>query len=704
MEYESFNWGAVSKTEIDGLVTYDKKYTLTEERYKGILKFREKFFNDDTVDAAECPFLPPEVAASWNRSRKFGANAKEIEYNKHLSSEEYEKVLKDSRSLIDITNPLFTAFKDLATFRDNAIYLFHATGIALIVQRTIAYIPIPENCVWDEKTAGTSSHALCMYLKSPVQLLGLEYYSEGFARVSFVVSSAPILNERGEVLGCIAFRQDLPDPPWEKGFQALRSHTLGLIYSMAIAVENGLKLRKSHDFLKAANYDLKTTKDSLANSYDTLKASWSLIGEGIILIDQTGKIIHINNEGSRILKINTQEKDNKNIKEFLIKHSQLLPLVKKGKNIDIEETICAGHEEQNYLVSIRPVLNHGDTKIGSAVLRLTPIEQIDALLAKRSGALASYKFEDIMGENKIFTSAIATAQRFAGSQQNILLSGESGTGKELFAHAIHNNYRPQGPFIAVNCSAIPRDLIESELMGYEGGSFTGSDRSGRPGKIELANGGTLLLDEIADMPFELQAVLLRVLEDKKIMRLGGRSYKKVDFKLIAATNKDLYELVRHGLFREDLYYRLSVLTILIPALRERGNDLELLSQYFMESYCKKEGRPIPQLHPATLNEMKEYKWPGNVRQLENAIIYAINVATGGVITPANLPNYVKEGVVSVKKDSEKSVQINSLKDSEKEILESALAQAKYNVRVASSMLNISKPSLYRKLKKYGIEY
>ena len=684
---------SIPKTE--NWVSIDHQF-LTQERYEQIRQFREKFFENENEDARKCPFLGPEVAASWNRSRNYKFNHKKLENKKVLTPKEYNEILDKNSHVIDITRPLFSAFKDLATFHGNALYLFDVTCLRLLLQSEKTYINMPENYIWDESTMGTAAHSLCMLLKRPVQLLGLEYYSDAFADTDIVVSAAPIMNENGEVIACIAFRQDMTNPPWGKDFQNMRSHTLGLIYAMAIAIENGIKLKKSYDHLESAN--------------NTLKATWSLIDEGLILIDQTGRINHINKEGSRILKLNPNEKKNKNsnIKDFLIKQSSLLQMVEKGENIDVEDTIRTGNDEEQYFVNIRPIIKQSDKQANSAVLRLTPIEKINDIVTKRLGAYSSYGFEDIIGESPAFKSTVTTAKRFATLPENILLTGESGTGKELFAHAIHTDYRPKGPFIAVNCAAIPRNLIESELLGYEGGSFTGAERSGRPGKIELANGGTLFLDEIGDMPFELQAVLLRVLEDKKIIRIGGRRYKQVDFRLIAATNKDLYQLAKNGHFREDLFYRLSVLTIKIPALRERDNDVEVLSSYFIKNYCSKMGRSIPKLNSTALKMIKDYKWPGNVRQLENAMIYAVNVTNGEVIYPDNLPNYIEEEALVTENTDIKTAAINSLKNSEKNLeknlIEEAFVRSKYDVAKAATMLKISKSSMYRKLRKFGIEY
>ncbi|NLM20373.1 MAG: sigma 54-interacting transcriptional regulator, partial [Peptococcaceae bacterium] len=319
-----------------------------------------------------------------------------------------------------------------------------------------------------------------------------------------------------------------------------------------------------------------------------------------------------------------------------------------------------------------------------------------------------YRFEDIIGKDTGLKKVVDLARRFAHSPENVLLIGESGSGKELFAQAIHTESRPQGPFMAVNCAALPRELIESELFGYEGGSFTGAERSGRPGKIELAHGGTLFLDEIGDMPLELQAVLLRTIEDKQVMRIGGRRYNKVDFRLIAATNRNLYNMVKENQFREDLYFRLSVLTINIPPLRARKEDIEILSKYFIETYCQKQGWEVPTLSSAAQARINEYEWPGNVRQLQNAMIYAVNTALNDTITADDLPSYVNLEIVPSKVDGmmdyfddDKAL---SLQNIEKNAIKAAMLRAENYIPAAAEILGISKSTLYRKLKEYEIQY
>jgi transcriptional regulator with PAS, ATPase and Fis domain len=319
-----------------------------------------------------------------------------------------------------------------------------------------------------------------------------------------------------------------------------------------------------------------------------------------------------------------------------------------------------------------------------------------------------YDFNSIIGDSDLMVQARKLAQRFAKSSASILLLGESGTGKELFAQAIHNHSRPSKPFIVLNCAAIPENLIESELFGYDGGAFTGAKKSGSRGKIELAEGGTLFLDEIGDMPQETQAVLLRVLESKQVMRVGGQKYRPVDFRLITATNKDLKQMVKDGLFRLDLYYRFSVLTVNIPPLRQRGRDIIALAKFFLEKHSgdntiKHEIDKVAQI------KLMEYYWPGNVRQLENAMIYALHVCDNDVILPEDLPDeIVKKDIVQYPETKqpllkmEQEFKVKSMKEVEENAIINTLFKTGNNISLSAELLGISKSTLYRKVKMLGL--
>lgn len=684
----------------------DQYQSMTKERWEEILECKKRFLQNNDENPLLNPHMSKEVAASWIRSKKMGINPLKKATEPHLTPTEHRKVLNDNRALIDIVRPIINTFKDMAVLTSGYIlYLCEKNGAFLLQEGDMMRVPT-DGLIWNENTVGTNVHSLSMRLKKPVQLMGPEHYLVALENI--IASAAPIMDESGEAIATLILSQPLVEKPWEEGFEDWRSHTLGLITSIAAAVEAQMKLNKSNQKLQESYNDLRKVNDNLMTAHNTLEATLAFIDEGIITIDRRGIIIHINQEGLRILKIKPDEIGTRNIQDFLGKHSRVMSLVSKGKKVDVEETIFVKNDEQPYVINIRPVINPSSKDVDAAVLRLNHTEKINAMVAKRSGSIVRYRFEDIIGKDTGLKKVVDLARRFAHSPENVLLIGESGSGKELFAQAIHTESRPQGPFMAVNCAALPRELIESELFGYEGGSFTGAERSGRPGKIELAHGGTLFLDEIGDMPLELQAVLLRTIEDKQVMRVGGRRYNKVDFRLIAATNRNLYNMVKENQFREDLYFRLSVLTINIPPLRARKEDIEILSKYFIETYCHKQGWKVPTLSPAAQARINEYEWPGNVRQLQNAMIYAVNTTLNDTIMAEDLPSYINLEIVPTKVDGGEDYfnddEALSLQNIERNAIKAAMLRAENYIPAAAEILGISKSTLYRKLKEYEIQY
>ncbi|MCL6635411.1 MAG: sigma 54-interacting transcriptional regulator, partial [Peptococcaceae bacterium] len=296
----------------------------------------------------------------------------------------------------------------------------------------------------------------------------------------------------------------------------------------------------------------------------------------------------------------------------------------------------------------------------------------------------------------------AVAVKVARSASTVLLLGESGTGKELFAHAIHNaSPRCLGPFVRVNCAALPENLLESELFGYQEGAFTGAKKGGKTGKFELADGGTIFLDEIGDMPLNMQAKILRVLQEREIERVGGSRPVKVDVRVIAATNRNLEEMVRKKQFREDLFYRLNVVTMEIPPLRERVEDIPLLVDFFLKKLARRLGCGRKKMSGDALAVLLHHRWPGNIRELENVLERALNIMEGDTVTPACLPYYL------VKNDLAGAAgQIGPLKEAleayEKAILERALALAGGNKLTAARMLSLSKSTFYEKIQRYNL--
>jgi two-component system, NtrC family, response regulator HydG len=297
---------------------------------------------------------------------------------------------------------------------------------------------------------------------------------------------------------------------------------------------------------------------------------------------------------------------------------------------------------------------------------------------------------------QIYETILATAR----SEASVLIEGESGTGKELIAAAFHNqSARVSKAFIRINCAAIPRDLIESELFGYKKGAFTGADRD-RRGLIEAASGGTLLLDEIAEMPAHLQTKLLRVLQEHKLRRLGDEREVEVDFRLIAATNRDTAQARREGILREDLYFRISTIKITVPPLRERLDDLPLLAENFMARYAEKYGKDIERISQDTVAHLSRYEWPGNVRELESVIERAVLFCHRQEINPECLPEHIIPAIGSSFRCE--IPPYLTLEQVEREVIEQTLCRTGGNVKKTAQILNLHRPTLYRKLRKFGL--
>nr|WP_330409739.1 sigma 54-interacting transcriptional regulator [Romboutsia maritimum] len=312
--------------------------------------------------------------------------------------------------------------------------------------------------------------------------------------------------------------------------------------------------------------------------------------------------------------------------------------------------------------------------------------------------------DNIIGESNAINNSKRDALMASKSNSTVLITGESGTGKELFARAIHNHSdRSENPFVTVNCAAIPDNLLESELFGYEEGAFTGAKKGGKLGKFELAHKGTIFLDEIGDMSLHLQAKLLRVLQERELNKIGSKSNILIDVRIVAATNKNLEDMVCKGTFREDLYYRLNVIPLRLPSLRERKDDISLLINYMMKEYSEKLGKKVVSIDDKVVKTMVDYKWPGNIRELQNIIEYSINMAPSSVITLNLIPNKLKnieceeiisnDGIISTLEQLEK-----------KEILKALNKYKEYkkDKELAAKALGISRATLYRKLEKYNI--
>lgn len=326
---------------------------------------------------------------------------------------------------------------------------------------------------------------------------------------------------------------------------------------------------------------------------------------------------------------------------------------------------------------------------------LSNLEQEHRVLDEQVGRT---EFEGLVGSSARIQDVFRMIRRVGPSDVPVLITGESGTGKELVARAIHRQSARKGePFVAINCGAIPETLLESELFGYEKGAFTGATQQ-RKGRIESAQGGTLFLDEIGDIPLGLQVKLLRFLQDHEIQHLGAKETIAVDARILAATNIDLQKAISEGRFREDLYYRLCVVTIAVPSLSERGSDVALLARTFLMKYAEEQKKPLKGFTPEAIEALTAHHWPGNVRELENKVKRAVVMAEGRYVTPANLElreAFSPEGDASTLRASRES--------REKDLVRLAMEKAEWNVSRAAVDLGISRPTLYQLLARYGLK-
>jgi PAS domain S-box-containing protein len=392
--------------------------------------------------------------------------------------------------------------------------------------------------------------------------------------------------------------------------------------------------------------------DSTRALVRTLEEVLAGAGEWMVVVDANGFVTMISEEYAEFNGTTVAEAMGRHVTE-VIENTRMHVVVKTGAAEIGERQTIRGRE----LIVNRIPLKDGDRVIGAyGRVVFKTVEQLRELATKMNLLEskvkyyeeelthlrgARYTFGSIVGAGAAITAAKEEAERASRTDSTVLLRGETGTGKELFAHAIHAaGPRRTGPFIKLNCAAVPAELLESELFGYEEGAFTGARKGGKPGKFELAAGGTLFLDEIGDMPLPMQAKLLRVLQEKEVDRLGGTGTRRVDLRLIAATGRNLEELVGQGTFRADLYYRVNVIPIRIPPLRERPEDLRSLSEAFLARLSADTGEPKRRISAGLLDILRAYPWPGNVRELQNGLERAVAMSPGEALSPEHFPAHL----------------------------------------------------------------
>lgn len=540
-----------------------------------------------------------------------------------------------------------------------------------------------------EKSIGTNAMGTSLFEEKPLQVTASEHYITAYHR--WTCSAAPIRDTQGNIIGSLNLTGSS---------ELLHPHTLGLVVAAVRAIENQLRAQKAQDKLNETFYYLQSVLESVSS--------------GIITIDLNGIIKTINPWACSLLNVDKEKMLNRSINNLLPIWKDIYDRFQRGESfLDSEISLPGPGNRERYDLSAYPIYNNKKETIGM-VLVVKGIQKIFNLVNKYTGMRAHYTFKDIVGDSPEIRQIMDHAKTIASAPSTVLLMGESGTGKELLAQSIHNaSSRRNGVFIAVNCGALPKNLIESELFGYEEGAFTGSKKGGHAGKFELANGGTIFLDEIGEMPLDMQVNLLRVLQEGYVTRIGGTKNIPVNVRVIAATKKNLVEELRKGTFREDLFYRLSVIPLFIPPLRERKQDIHSLFKHFLKVKAQKLNKPIPGISDKLQEQIMRYHWPGNVRELENFVENLVNFngrssfniianeQTGDFTGYNNIPEYENEkGDISFKHINFDAI---TLEDLEKQAIKDCMEQHKGNVSRVSKQLGISRTTLYSKMRKYRID-
>jgi PAS domain S-box-containing protein len=451
------------------------------------------------------------------------------------------------------------------------------------------------------------------------------------------------------------------------------------------------------------------------NSVNEMKSTLETIidtgHDGYLVVNKEGYVITLNKAYAELIDINPEDAIGRHIKE-VIPETELHLVSQTGKTQIGEVLRVKGREA----VVMRYPINK-DGRIIGAVSKvmfrdvnqfITSAKTVYSSQRRIKGepeqwASARYTVDNLIGKSHPMLRLKETVRRVALGPSTVLIRGESGTGKELLAHSLHvGSNRCLGPFVKVNCAAVPENLLESELFGYVEGAFTGAKKGGQIGKFEQANGGTIFLDEIGDMPLLMQAKLLRVLQEKEIERLGDNRARHVEVRVVAATNRPLEQMIADNTFREDLYYRLNVVTLQIPSLRERIDDLKDLVEYFLAKYNHTFSLNITGLSADALELFENYNWPGNVRELENVVERAFNLVDGHIIDVMHLPPYLQKFGKSKRHSINKSLP-SLLEQVEKEAIADALSVTNGNKMQAAKILGISRAWLYKKIAQYGIK-
>ena len=644
-----------------------------------------KFLDGGTVNPK---YIREEVFESWVRSKKTGVDPFNFAPSTVLNNDDARKQAYSHEDLIKSFGSVINIIQEIASKNRLKVQLFDKNGhsVNIMLSNSEKETPITLNsCIVrdvSEKNVGTNAVSICLHTGNPTQLVGPEHFHSLFH--NNICSCAPIHDNDNNIIGalnvfCNIYESNLDTLPL--------AVCLASIFNNRALVSNVLEELNVYDF--------------------AMRHILEYFPQGIAYLGEKSDLKAYNNVLIKYLSLGSSEKTQYEIEKF----ASNLQYIKAREDIIKKELILdIRGKKKSFLVSTKNIFTKSRSLRGQFLIMEDTEETLKSLERLR-GNKAVYTFDDIIGENPQLLAAKEIARQVADSPVPVLIKGESGTGKELFAQAIHNSSdRAKEPFVAINCGAIPPELIESELFGYVAGAFTGALKSGKTGKFELANGGTLFFDEVESMPLNVQIKLLRALSTKRICRVGGVDEVPIDIRLISACKGDLLDHADKGNFREDLYYRISTISVNLPALRHRKIDIPLLADHFLK-LCGSELSAIQlTMEDKFINALSDYSWRGNIRELRNVIERAIVLRNESTnlslellperLIKAHLYKGTKKVLEPCFSNKEKeSESYDLLKMAEEIAIEKVFIQENGNITKIAKVLGISKPTLYSKINK-----
>ncbi|WP_245781241.1 sigma-54-dependent Fis family transcriptional regulator [Celeribacter neptunius] len=637
----------------------------------------ESFVTADRPDGVKPDHVRDDILASWQRSMDLGVDAGT--FGSRKITDETEVLLRRERNAhlrkaasaaFKRLEPHLSDAKSILLLADDQGVIIDAIGDESVLDEGQG-IHLEIGGQWDEKVIGTNGIGTALRTGKPMYVHASEHFVEGVQ--AWTCAGAPIRNPFDDsVIGVV----DLSGPP-----DIFRRHNVALVLAAAREIEIALAELQRQD------------RTQLLEAF--LQSKYSHSDNSVLLLDREGRIL---------FRRGVDEKTFPASDQLLVGH-KLLPDPEAVSEKDLPSLLPPNVEAQGME---RLILDNSYR--GAALFLRSELPK----MRPAGGGLSIQPRRDvtedairIIGASPKMLEAIELAERAAKVNVSVLIQGETGVGKELFARLIHSRLgRADAPYVPVNCAAVSGDLIGAELFGYVDGAFTGAVRGGRAGKFEQADGGLLCLDEIGDMPIELQPYLLRALEQRAIYRMGDNTRRPVDVRLVAMTNRDLRSEIDKGTFRRDLFYRIGVVTIEVPPLRERGKDISALIEHFSAHYAAQIGRPQMAFAADTIDLLESYRWPGNVRELRNVIQRIYLVGSGPVVCIGDLPPELRDDFDEPEADSLESIlsgNSGDLESIEASAIRRTILAEKGNLTRVAAVLGISRPTLYRKMRQYRID-